>query len=284
MRDVNLHIDDVHVMRVAELHGQVVSVQPGTIAFLDDLASFRIRVTNATVSLAGDDLAALLNGYTFAYKGSPIRNIRTRIAGGTVVLSGIMHKGVDLPFELTTTLSLDPDGRIRSHPVHMKILGVNGALLLHALGLHLDKVLDLRGSRGASVSGDDLLLDPVQMVPPPAIEGRLASVRVEGDYVTQTFQRTADDTVFGTIVRPDSGVHHFVFFRGGSLRFGKLTMTDTDLLIADADERDPFDLYMAKYNTQLVAGMTRTLPDFGLRVTMPDYSKVARAGTVAEGR
>ena len=281
MRNVNLHIDDVHVMRVGELHGQVIPVQPGVIPLLDDVNSFRIRVTNATVALGGDDLAALLNDRVFAYKGSPIRNVKARVGGGVVVISGIMHKGVDLPFEMTSTLSLDPDGRIRSHPEHMKILGVNGTLLLHALGLHLDKVLDLRGSHGASVSGDDLLLDPIQMIPPPAIEGRLASVRVEGDLVTQSFQRTPDDTVFGTSVRVDSSAHNFVYFRGGSLRFGKLTMTDTDLLINDADPKDPFDLYMAKYNTQLVAGTTRTLPDFGLRVTMPDYSKVVGGATVA---
>jgi hypothetical protein len=279
MRDVNLHIDDAHVMQVHDLQGQVVPEHVGAIALLDDPASFRIRVTSGTVDLAGPDLAALLNGYVFAYKGAPIRDIRARIDGTSVILSGIMHKGVDLPFEITSELSLDPDGRIRAHPRHMKMLGVNGGALLHALGMHLDKVLNLSGSRGASVSGDDLLLDPDRIVPPPAIEGRLASVRVEGDHISQTFVRTADDTVFGSRIRADSSAHHYVYFRGGRLRFGKLTMTDTDLLIVDADERDPFDLYMARYNVQLTAGTTKTLPNLGLRVSMPDYDKVAKTNT-----
>ena len=166
-----------------------------------------------------------------------------------------MHKGVDLPFEMTSELSLEPDGRIRAHPRKMKMLGVNGAALLHALGMHLDKVLDVSGSRGATVQGDDLLLDPVKIIPPPAIEGKLSSVRVEGDHVTQTFGRTADDSVFGTrVVVADTTAHHYLYFRGGQLRFGKLLMTDTDLLIVDADQSDPFDLYMARYNVQLTAG------------------------------
>jgi hypothetical protein len=268
-------------MRVRELHGQVSSTKPGTVPLLDDPSSFRIRVTNGTVDLSGPDLAALLNEYVFAYKGAPIRDLRARVDGSTVIFDGIMHKGVDLPFEMTSELSLEPDGRIRSHPRKMKMLGINGEKLLHALGLHLDKILDLTGSRGASVNGDDLLLDPTKMIPPPAIEGRLSSVRVEGDHISQSFVRTADDSIFDSRVRPDSTAHHYVYFRGGQLRFGKLLMTDTDLLIADADESDPLDLYMAKYNTQLVAGTTRNLPNLGLRVSMPDYNDVVSGRVVA---
>src|SRR6185436_15995387 len=135
MRNVNLHIDDEHVMQVRDLRGQVTAVRAGTIPFLDDPESFRIRVTSGTVDLTGDGLAALLNSYVFAYKGSPLRNMRARVEASTVVISGIMHKGVDLPFEMTSELSLEPDGRIRSHPRQMKILGVDGAALLHAFGM-----------------------------------------------------------------------------------------------------------------------------------------------------
>jgi hypothetical protein len=281
MHDVDLHIDDQHVMHVRDLHGEVSSTKTGAIPLLDDPSSFRFRVTSGTVDLGGPDLAALLNEYVFAYHGAPIRDLKARIEGSTVIFSGVMHKGVDLPFEMTSVLSLEADGRIRSHPLKIKMLGVNGEKLLHALGLHLDKILDLSGSRGASVNGDDLLLDPVKMIPPPSIEGRLASVRVEGGHVSQSFVRTADDSTFGSRVRPDSTAHHYVYFRGGRLRFGKLLMTDTDLLIADADDSDPFDLYMAKYNTQLVAGSTRNLVNLGLRVSMPDYNDVVSHKTVA---
>lgn len=90
--------------------------------------------------------------------------------------------------------------------------------------------------------------------------------------------------MFGSHIRVDSTVHNYVYFRGGQLRFGKLLMTDTDLLIADADDSDPLDLYMAKYNTQLVAGSTRNLADFGLRVTMPDYNDVVAGKVVASSK
>ena len=275
MRDVDLHIDEEHVLRVRSLQGRVTPTDSNTIAILDDPKSFRIRVTSGIVDIAGPDLAALLNEYVFNYHGSPLRDLRAHTDGTQLVLGGIMHKGVDIPFEITSDLSLDPDGRVRSHPTKMKILGVNGSLLLHALGLHLDKVLDLRGSRGAAVAGDDILLDPERIIPPPAITGRLAAARVTGDYVRMEFMRTADDAVVDATMHADSAAHHYIYFRGGQLRFGKLTMTDTDLLIVDADQHDAFDLYMARYNEQLVAGFTRNLPDYGLRVSMPDYRTVA---------
>jgi hypothetical protein len=278
MRNVNLHVDERAVIRVRRLRGEVLTPTAADTAVLDDPRSFRIRVTSGTVALGGDDLSAILNEVVFAYPGSPLRHLRVRTEGASLVQSGMMRKGVELPFTLTATPTLDPDGRVRLHPTTLRLLGVDGARLMRALGLRLDRLLDLRGARGARVSGNDLLLDPTAIVPPPAIEGRLASIRVDGGEVVEEFARTPDDSVFGGSVTADSSAGNYVYFRGGRLRFGRLLMTDTDLLIADADPRDPFDLYLARYAAQLVAGFSRTLADSGLRVTMPDYASLGRGG------
>jgi hypothetical protein len=114
------------------------------------------------------------------------------------------------------------------------------------------------------------------------IEGRLAGIRVERGMLVQEFAALPDDSVFAGYARPDSAASNYIFFRGGRLRFGKLLMTDTDLQIIDADARDPFDLNLEQYNRQLVAGTSRTLPNLGLQVMMPDYRTVGRpAPTVA---
>lgn len=276
MRNVNLHVDERAAIRVRRLRGEVLTATPGDTAVLDDPRSFRIRITSGTVALGGDDLSALLNEVVFGYPGSPLRKLRVRMQGASLVQSGVMRKGVDLPFTLTATPKLEPDGSVRLHPTKLRLLGVDGAKLISALGLHLDRMLDLRGAHGARVQGDDILLDPTAIVPPPTIEGRLASIRVQGDELVQEFVRTPDDTMFDTHVVADSAVHNYVYFRGGRLRFGRLLMSDTDLLIADADERNPFDLFLARYAGQLVAGFSQTLPSSALRVTMPDYAELAR--------
>ena len=64
------------------------------------------------------------------------------------------------------------------------------------------------------------------------------------------------------------------YFAGNEIRFGKLLMTKPDLQLIDADERDPFDFFPAKYRTQLVAGYSKNTPSGGLRTYMPDFNDV----------
>jgi len=275
MRNVDLHVDAEHVMHVRSLRGQVVSVTPGAIASLDNPKSFVIRATSGTVALDGEGITALLDENAFNYPSAPIKHLKVTIENGQVVQQGTLHKGVDIPFRMWAVPVLQPDGKIKLHPSKLTIFGVNGLALMHALHLHLSSMMDLSKAHGVSVSGDDLYLDPLAIIPPPTVSGKLSSVRIEGALLVQDFERTADDSLFGTFVRPDSGSRNYIYFRGGQLSFGKLTMRDTDLLIHDSDERDPFDLYFPEYNKQLTAGHTRNLPDFGLRTWMVDYGKLS---------
>ena len=194
MRNVDLHIDETRAIGIRSLRGEVVRSDGGVPAALDDSKSFTVRVTSGTVVLGGDALAALLNEVVFAYRGSPLKHLRATIGGSRIVLRGTMHKGVDLPFEIASTPTLEADGRVRLHPSRTRILGIDGAKLMRALGLHLDKLLDLRGAHGVAVAGDDLLLDPTSILPPPAINGRLASIAIEGlRVVMPDYRRVAAD-------------------------------------------------------------------------------------------
>ena len=273
MRNVDLRVTPTTVLHVRRLHGQVISTS-GAPPFLDDTKSFTIRITRGSVALSGDELSVLLNTFVFGYPVSPLKRLRVRFAGSQIVQTGVMHKGVDLPFEITASLSLTPEGLVRIHPTRIRMLGIDGAALLHAIGLHLDNLLDLSKAHGASVRGDDLYLDPAALTPPPAIIGRVAAIRIDGAVLVQDFARLPEDTVFDRVIHPDSTVPNFVYFRGGQLRFGKLLMHDTDLLIVDGDPSDPFDLYLSRYTRQLIAGTSHTLEGLGVQVVMPDYHRL----------
>jgi hypothetical protein len=68
-----------------------------------------------------------------------------------------------------------------------------------------------------------------------------------------------------------------MWYRGGVMRFGRLTMTDTDMRLMDADARDSFDFYPDHYQDHLVAGYSKTTASGGLVVYMPDYSKISKS-------
>ena len=56
------------------------------------------------------------------------------------------------------------------------------------------------------MKGDDIFIEPLKILPPPAIEGHLTAVRIEGDQMVQEFARVAEDSVFGTFVRPSPDI------------------------------------------------------------------------------
>ena len=66
-------------------------------------------------------------------------------------------------------------------------------------------------------------------------------------------------------------------FRGGVLRFGRLTMEPADLTLVDADPKDPFLFSLGDYEKHLVAGYSRTQADGSLVTVMPDYDQADRS-------
>ena len=74
---------------------------------------------------------------------------------------------------------------------------------------------------------------------------------------------------------------NYMYYQGGTLAFGKLTMKNTGMEIVDADPSDPFDFFL-DYNEQLVAGYDENLPDHGLLVHMPDHGKLGKPGAIRD--
>ncbi len=277
MRNVDLRVGSTGALHVRTLQGRVFETQPGVLPYLDEPESFGVEVTSGTVALDGAGLTTLLNERVFNYRGSPIRRLRVTVENGQLVQRGVIRKGVDMRFTMWSTLTLTEDNRIRSHPTRLVLLGVNGLSLLRALGLRMDKVLDVSGTKGiVEMQGDDMLLDPLRMIPPPRVVGRIRNVAIEGDEVVQTFAETPEDTIAARLVPADGGFRNYIYYKGGRLRFGKLTMAPTDLLIGDADETDRLDLDLPRYSEQLIAGYTRTVQNDALRTWMPDRADLQR--------
>jgi hypothetical protein len=273
MRNVDFFVDTAVVLHIRHLDGTMRSKEGGPILF-DDKNSFVFAIDTAEVGLTGADLTTLLNKYVFGYKGSPLTHLHLRTEGDHVVQTGRMHKLITISFEITATMDVTPEGLIRIHPTKTKIMGVNGAKLMKFLGLDLEKLLDLKGATGASVHGNDLFLDPAKILPPPAIEGHVSSVHVDGDEVVQVFGSTGPHARFRALVPPDTKAPNYMYYKGGVLRFGRLLMLDAEMQIVDLDPSDVFRFDLSRYNAQLVAGYERTLADGGLEVWMRDVDKL----------
>ena len=85
---------------------------------------------------------------------------------------------------------------------------------------------------------------------------------IEGDQMWLQF----GDTRVKTIEPPAQRDGNYMYYRGGTLRFGKLTLEDTDFLLTDSDPRDPFDFVPQADRTQLIAASSKNTTAGGLIV------------------
>lgn len=275
MKNVNLHVAAGVVLNVRQLRGEMVSKVAGTAPVFDDQRSYFIHVFTADVTMDMASLTNLMNLYAFAWEDAPIKDIEMSVDEGRLKQKGKMKKGVWLPFSMKATVSATPDGRMRLHTESVKALGIPATKLLDLFDLTLDKVLKIEKGHGMEVKDDDVIISPGRVLPPPELQGQLSKAEIVGQELHQVFSSAKGKTA-AVLTPPDPKARNYIYFSGSSIRFGKLTMTGSDLQLIDADERDAFDFYAEKYDAQLVAGYSKNTPAGGLKTYMPDYNDIGR--------
>lgn len=275
MRNVGFQIDSGVILEISRLRGALLPTSDTAPPEFDDRGSFTISISTAAIAIDTASLGNLLTRHTFAYKGSPLGRLRVSIEGDTLIQKGILKKGIHLPFTVRSQASLTDEGLIRLHPTSIKVLGIGARHLMRFFGLSLEELAKVAPGRGVRIEENDFLLDAAALLPPPRAKGRLTSLAVRNGRVYQVFGSVAAADS-NRLSRPDTAVANYMYFRGGTLRFGKLTMADADLFLVDEDQSDRFDFYLARYLDQLVAGYHVTTKVDGLVVYMPDRGDLGR--------
>ncbi|HEY3011664.1 MAG TPA: hypothetical protein VGJ36_02865 [Gemmatimonadales bacterium] len=269
MRHVDFHVDSTIVLRIDYLRGELEPTSPERSPYFDDKNSFTLAIDSARIGITPASLSKLLNRYTFAYPGSPLRRLTITIEKGRIKQRGTMR---GISFTMIGDLTLTPDGELRIHPSSIKAAGIGVGGLMKFFGLHLDKLVKLKGGRGVRINKDDFFLSPPDLLPPPKVKGKVGFVEVNDSEIVQVFQPPTGREVRPLVV-PNPKAENYMFYRGGVLRFGKLTMHDADLMIVDAEPSDWFDFFLDQYNGQLVAGYSKNTPDHGLITVMQDFKR-----------
>jgi hypothetical protein len=266
--NAQFHVLDDVLLAVKRMDGWMVP-KPGQMVSLDNKNSFTLHILSGETYLKAKDLTALLNEYLLPHAKTPIRNVEVSFDGQTLAVKGTLHKVVDVPFEGKGSVSMEGDSGIRLHFTELIVAGVLKKGLLDFLGLKLAKVAQPQRQSRFYMEGDDVILPVTALFPPPRVAGKLTSVRIEGDALVQTFG-AAD----AKLSAPSTQAQNYIYFRGGKMKFGKLTMDDVDLELIDTDPSDAFDFSLTHYQQQLDGGYSKSRPDLGLVVYMPDYASL----------
>jgi hypothetical protein len=270
MRNVDLHLTSDIGVHIRHLRGRFVAEGSRQIPNLDDPRSYSVTIDTGEVAV---DLASLNAMMTRTLQGhSNVSRLQISIdEDGRLRQKGTVKKGIPVPFDVKARASVTPDGRIRIHSESVKGFGVPVNPLLKAFGLALDDLVKVEPGRGVSVDRNDLLLDPARLLPPPAMHGTITAVRIEHDMMVQVFGSGDPQSL-----SPPATAKNHIYWRGGQLTFGKLTMADTDLELIDEDPKDAFDFSVDRWNAQLSAGYSKVTPERGLKAHMVDYNDLKR--------
>lgn len=277
MKHVRLHVASGIVLAIDRLRGEMISRVPGQPPVFDDQQSYVLQVHTGDVSMDMVSLSHLLDDHLFAYDDAPLSDVSVSADGAELVMKATLSKGIPVKVSTTSSIAPAPGGRIRLHTEKVRAFGVPATGLLDLFHLELDDLVSIEKRRGIRIEGDDILLTPGQVLPPPEMRGHVARAVVEGGRLHLAFA-PADGKPPAALTPPQPTAKGYIYFSGSSIRFGKLTMTGSDLQLIDADERDPFEFSPAQYQRQLIAGYSKNTPAGGLETYMPDLDDVPATG------
>ncbi len=266
------HPIDGVVLQVERMNGRMVGT-PGRTVSLDELDSFSVQIDQAVTRLHARDLSSLINSYLLKQADSAIRSVDVHFDGQQVVVRGQVHKLVTLPFEGRGEISATPEGELRMHMAEFRVAGILHRGFLALFGIRLDTVAQPRHKASFRIEGDDIFTSINDLFPPPRVYGRLTRVHVEGQDLVQVIGIPFDPGA------PTDAAHHpirtiekelpdpnYIYFTGGRMRFGRVTMDNVDLKLVDQTPEDPFDFSLRHYQQQIQEGYVKVTPSQGLVV------------------
>jgi hypothetical protein len=232
----------------------------------DDPESFQIDIATGVIRANIGDIANYLNAGGLG--NSPLKNVHLWGDGNQINLTGTLHKLIPLPIQMTAEIAALPDSRIQIHVTKVNVLKVPLKALLGGFHITVSDFFHSKDIPGIQVSGNDIYLDPLQLLPPPHIRGHLTALRVVNPDLEEVYGDAQPE-----VARVEQW-RNFLRLQGGSIDFGRLTMHPVDLVLIDISNDPWFDLDLAHYQKQLVYGYTRMTPQAGLQLFMPDLQNI----------
>lgn len=243
-----------------------------------DKAAYAIGVRHARARLEPAALEALLNTYVFGDAQAPLKDLRVEVKNGQVALAGKLKKGIWIGFELEGDVAATPDGRVRLKPRTIRSMGMRVDDLMRLVGLDLARLLKARQEKGVVIEGNEILLDPAKMFPPPRLVGPVAGVKLVNGLVDLTFRDGAPRPLPALPVKAPN----WIALWGGAVRVNSVVAADAKVQLVDAHPADPFVYALNFYRESLEGGyvvaaktghMIAYLPD--ANAWSPDFGRFA---------
>ena len=272
MKGVYLMVDPEIVLEVRCLRGKLVPTREGNIPWFDDPSSFVVKIDQGEIAMTPASMTSLLNKYVFNGPDAPVEDVKIEIRDGHIHQEATLRKKVKVKSMVEGDLSVTPEGDIRLHPDKIKAEGLPVKGLLDLFDIELSEMIKSQASKGVSLDKNDFILDPERLLPSPKIAGRVTAVRLERPHRSDLRRwlrlRAAQARISGRRALP------FLPRRRAELRQAHHARGRS----SDHRRRSEGSLPVLPQGDlkQLVASTSKTMPDKGLVVYMPDYDEAGK--------
>ncbi|WP_144157091.1 hypothetical protein [Paraburkholderia sp. BCC1885] len=272
-RDVDFRVTgDIGFM----IHAMAATLTPthaGAPVVFDDPTSVTIDVHRGDVTLDSAKLTAIFNLYLFQYQGSPLRNMRVVPQdGGTLRITGEMHRETWVPIVLSGTLSMHNADELVFHADHIEVAGVAADRLMQAAHVKMADLLKVN-TPIARLDGDDVVMQVAKLTPPPALRMTITHI----DTSSAGVRFTLDDHTLPDIAWPATMPPCGMLVEGGDVKFMRSMPMNIDMALTPLDPHAPFVLDLYHYREQMAAGYFTFDEAGALDVRLPSFDTLASA-------
>jgi hypothetical protein len=272
-RDVDFRVTGDIGFMIRSMAATLTPTRPGAPVVFDDPTSVVIEVHRGDVTLDSAKLTAIFNLYLFQYQGSPLRNMRVVPQdGGTLRITGEMHRDSWVPIVLAGTLSMRNADELVFHADHVEVAGVGADKLMQAAHVKMADLLKV-DTPIARLEGDDVVMQVAKLTPPPAL--RMSITRIDTSSAGVHF--TLDDHTLHDIAWPATMPPRGMLVEGGDVKFMRSMPMNIDMALTPTDTNAPFVLDLYHYREQMAAGYFTFDEAGALDVHLPSFNTLASA-------
>ncbi len=272
-RDVDFRVTGDIGFMIHDMAATLTPTHPGAPIVFDDPTSVVIGVHRGDVTLDSARLTAIFNRYLFQYQGSPLREMRVVPQdGGTLRITGEMHRDSWVPIVLSGTLSMRNREELVFHADHVEVAGVAADKLMQAAHVKMADLLKV-DTPIARLEGDDVVMQVAKLTPPPAL--RMTITHIDTSAAGVRF--TLDDHSLQNIAWPASMPPRGILVEGGDVKFMRSMPMNIDMALTPTDTNAPFVLDLYHYREQMAAGYFTFDETGALDVHLPSFDKLASA-------
>ena len=271
-RNVDFYLDDEVGYHVKHLKAALEPVEPGEPVDFDDPEQYVIHILSGEVLIRPQDLDALFNNYVLTYEPRALSSVENHTRKDTleVTVGARLFRFIPpvggLPTTLSGPIKVAEDNWLVYTPDSVSQFGMPVKGLIDTAQLSLAALTPFDRT-GVKLEGNQLLMNPETLFPPPRLKiDRITDAQLGDDGLTLTF---GSDTSDAGYVDPPEPADSYIWLQSGDARFYSTLLVNANLqLMSDSDE--PLDFHLYHYRAQSAAGTIRSKRDGALIVRVPN--------------